>query len=155
MQDRKKKKATRWTDGKIRCGGRGLGGAAITGSYTRFAQRTACTRSGAMSRDRDAKQKSKTGAARPKWARCNNGRAGSGWLNTATKSMRQIIRWGNHRIIHAFCPADCMHEVRGYEARSRSQDWTHDNQTNEWTIKPSWTKTRAKDGPGLIKCESR
>ena len=23
------------------------------------------------------------------------------------------------------------------------------------TIKPSWTKTRAKDGPGLIKCESR
>ena len=46
-------------DGKIRCGG-GLGGAAITGSYTRFAQQTACTRSGAMRRGRDARQKSKT-----------------------------------------------------------------------------------------------
>ena len=36
--------------GKIRCGG-GLDGA-ITGSYTRFAQRTTCTRSGAMKQDR-------------------------------------------------------------------------------------------------------
>ena len=61
MQEGKKMDAQAAIDkySKIRCGG-GLGGAAITGSYTRFVQRTACTRSGAMRRDRDAKQKSKT-----------------------------------------------------------------------------------------------
>ena len=35
--------------------------------------------------------------------------------------MRQGLEWGNRRIIHAFCPADSMHEVRLYEARSRCQ----------------------------------
>ena len=35
---------------------------------------------------------------------------------------RTRLGWGgDHRIIHAFCPADSMHEVRGYEARSRCQ----------------------------------
>ena len=35
--------------------------------------------------------------------------------------MRRRLGWDDHRIIHAFCPADSMHEVRGYEARSRCQ----------------------------------
>ena len=35
--------------------------------------------------------------------------------------VRRRLGWDDHRIIHAFCPADSMHEVRGYEARSRCQ----------------------------------
>ena len=36
---------------------------------------------------------------------------------------RTRLGWGggDHKIIHAFCPADSMHEVRLYEARSRCQ----------------------------------
>ena len=34
-------------------------------------------------------------------------------------SIWRRIGWGDHGLIHAFRPADSMHEVRGYEARLR------------------------------------
>ena len=41
--------------------------------------------------------------------------------NNPMRCGRRRFRSGDHRILHPFCPADSMYEVRGYESRSRCQ----------------------------------
>ena len=45
--------------------------------------------------------------------------------------------------VHAFCPADSMHEVRGYEARSRCQAIEQDTSRAAETSKmQEWTRRK-------------